>query len=168
MFYRFLQFYHGLFPKISSEDQQLVQSFLSGPSLYLFQKQSLADQRHALDVAVDLLKNQAYLSFPEKRTLIQAALLHDCGKTRYPLKLWQRVYIVLCNKLPLTTQEFLRNLNNCRSLSLPLILAQQHPKWGALLASQAGLTEYVIELIRTHHHPDSEMGKLLYDADNRH
>lgn len=168
MFYRFLQFYHGLFPKISSADQQLAQSFLAGSSLFLFKKQSLADQRHALDVAIDLLQNQAYLSFPQKRILIQAALLHDCGKTRYPLKLWQRVYIVLCTKLPHKTHEFLSRLDKYRSLSLPLTLAQQHPKWGAELASQAGLTEDVIELIRTHHAPDSEIGKLLYIADNRH
>jgi HD-like signal output (HDOD) protein len=168
MFYRFQQFYRGLFPTISSEEQELAYSFLSRESLSLFNKQSLADQRHALDVATDLLQNQVYLSFPQRRILIQAALLHDCGKTCYSLKLWQRVYIVLSAKLPSPVQEFLIRLEQCKSLSMPLTLAQKHPEWGALLAAQAGLEQDVIELIRTHHSPFSEAGKLLYDADNRH
>ncbi|AHF06659.1 HD domain-containing protein [Desulfitobacterium metallireducens] len=168
MFYRIEQFYHGLFPRISSKDLQLVHSFLSGAPLFLFESQPPADQRHAIDVALDLLQNQVHLSFPQKRILIQAALLHDCGKTRYPLKIWQRVYIVLCVKLPIPVQNLLEGLTTFQALSLPLILAQQHPKWGAMLASKAGLTEEVIELIRNHHAPHSEAGKLLYIADNHH
>lgn len=168
MFYRVQQFYHGLFPQISSEDLQLVHSFLSGTPRFLFEAQSPADQRHALDVAIDLLQNQAHLSFSRKNILIQAALLHDCGKIRYPLKIWQRAYIVLCAKLPYPVQEFLQGLSKYKALSLPLTLARQHPEWGAVLASQAGLAEEVIELIRDHHTPHSETGKLLYFADNRH
>lgn len=168
MFYRIQQFYHSLFPRINSEDLQLVHSFLSGAPRFLFESQSPADQRHALDVAIDLLQNQIHLPFSQKTILIQASLLHDCGKTRYPLKIWQRVYIVLCVKLPSPVQAFLEGLTKCQALSLPLILAQQHPEWGARLASQAGLAEEVIELIRNHHTPNSEAGKLLYFADNHH
>lgn len=168
MFYRVQQFYHGIFPQISSEDLQLVHSFLNETPRLLFDAQSPTDQRHALDVALDLLQNQAHLSFPQKRILIQAALLHDCGKIRYPLKIWQRVYIVLCAKLPCPVQEFLKGLTQHKALSLPLILAEQHPAWGAVLASQAGLAEEVIALIRNHHTPHSEAGKLLFVADNRH
>ncbi|HVJ50504.1 HD domain-containing protein [Desulfitobacterium sp.] len=168
MFYRILQFYHGLFPRISSEDIRLVQSFLSAAPISLFEEQSPADQRHALDVAIDLLQNQTHLPSSQKSILIQAALLHDCGKTCYPLKIWQRIYIVLCAKLPYTLQKSLKALTNYQALSLPLTLAQEHPEWGAKLASQAGLNEEVVELIRYHHTPRSEAGKLLHAADNRH
>lgn len=168
MFYRVRQFYDGLFPRISSKDLQLVHSYLSGALLHLFQTQSPADQRHALDVAIDLLQKHDSLSPSQERSLIQAALLHDCGKIRYPIKIWQRVYIVLSAKLPQPAQEFLQGLTKYRSLSFPLILAQQHPQWGATLAAEAGLSKEAVELILNHHHPCSDAGELLYIADNRH
>lgn len=168
MFYRIQQFYHSLFPQISSADILLVHSFLSGTAVSLFEAQSLADQRHALDVARDLLQNQIHLPFSQKDVLIQAALLHDCGKIRYPLRIWQRIYIVLCAKLPLKLQESLKTLPYFEALSLPLTLAEEHPEWGAELATQEGLSENVIQLIRHHHTPRSEAGKLLHSADNRH
>lgn len=168
MFYRIHQFYHGLFPQITLEDLRLVRSFLSGSAVSLFQAQSPADQRHALDVAKDLLENAARLSPSSQSDLIQAALLHDCGKIRVPLKIWQRGYIVICTHLPHGFQKWLQGLTQYPALSLPLILAQHHPQWGALLAAQAGLNGDVVTLIREHHAPRSEAGKLLSVADNRH
>lgn len=169
MFYRIQQFYHGLFPRITSKDLLVVQAYLPEKAISLFNAQLPADQRHGLDVALDLLRNNSsYLSLSQKNQLIQAALLHDCGKTLYPLKLWQRVYVVLAAHLPRSIWDYFKSLSHFQSLSRPLELAKEHPEWGAKLSAQAGLEEEVIQLIRFHHKPNSEVGKLLYLADNRH
>lgn len=168
MLYRIQQFYHGLFPRITSKDLLLVQSFLPDKAFYLFTKQLPADQRHALDVALDLLQSPIDLSQSQKTRLIQAALLHDCGKTLYTLKLWQRIYVVLAAHLPQSMRKFLKGLSQVQALSRPLELAQKHPEWGAALSAQAGLEEEVVQLIRYHHTPQSDVAKLLYLADNRH
>lgn len=169
MFYRTQQFYYGLFPRITSKDLILVQAYLPETAISLFTAQLPADQRHGLDVALDLLQNNpASLSLSQRNQLIQAALLHDCGKTLYPLKLWQRVYVVLAAHLPQLIWDYLKSFSSVQSLSRPLELAKKHPEWGAELSAQAGLEEEVVQLIRFHHTPKSEVGKLLYLADNRH
>lgn len=168
MFYRVRQFYQAFFPQITSKDLLLVHSFLPEAAVPLFKSQSLADQRHALDVAFDLKHIPNNQNLNQNRNLIIAALLHDCGKTCYPLKIWQRVYIVLCARLPKNIQEFLLDLDYLRPFSMPLRLASEHPYWGADLAYEAGLNDEVVQLIRRHHTPHSDLEKLLYWADNRH
>lgn len=169
MFYRVRQFYHGLFPRITSKDLILIHNYLPEKAISLFTAQLPADQRHCLDVALDLLQNNPdSLSLSQKDQLIQAALLHDCGKTLYPLRLWQRVYVVLAAYLPHSICDFLKSSSHFQSLSQPLKLAKEHPEWGAKLSAQAGLEEEVIQLIHFHHTPKSEIGRLLFLADNRH
>lgn len=168
MLYRIQQFYHGLFPRITSKDLLLVQSFLPDTAFLLFTRQLPADQRHGLDVALDLLQSSSELPRSQKARLIQAALLHDCGKILYTLKLWQRVYVVLAAHLPQPMRKFLKSLSQVQALSRPLELAQMHPEWGATLSAQAGLETEAVQLIRYHHTPQTDVGKLLYLADNRH
>lgn len=161
MLYRIRQFRHAIFPKIKSEELQWAISLLPSCSVPLFKAQSPPEQRHALDVALDL-----WGSGVKTPHLLIAALLHDCGKTKYPLKVWERITIVLLQKAPQRIWNYL--LHSSSLFSAPLRTAQEHPHWGAEMASEIGLDPLVVELIREHHTPSSQEGYLLSAADNRH
>lgn len=160
MIYRIHQFCQALMPKIGSEELQWTLDILPSPAIQLFLKQSSAEQRHALDVALDLWSGS------RNRNLIIAALLHDCGKSKNPLNLLARIYIVLLQRAPRKIWDFL--LRSYPFFSSPLRTAQEHPAWGAELALELGLDAEIVELILNHHSPKTQNGRLLYEADNRH
>jgi putative nucleotidyltransferase with HDIG domain len=161
LFYRIKQFWHALCPLIHPEELDWVQRILPVCALPLFFNQSLPERRHAIDVAMDLS-----LSYPEKHNLLIAALLHDCGKSQYKLKIWERIYIVLLQK----ASRKIWNLLLCSRpmLSCPLRTAQEHARWGAKMVQDIGLENEIVQLILYHHDPKTRDGQLLYDADNRH
>lgn len=157
MFYRIKQFYKALFPSISPGEMEWVARTLSAPAFSLFCKQALPEQRHALDVTKSLLSEikTLVLSPDEYRNLITASLLHDCGKSLINLRLWQRILIVLTN-------------NWFCHLSYTLNIAHKHAQWGELLAKEAGLNQQICLLIRQHHSPQTKLGKILQENDNKH
>jgi hypothetical protein len=162
MFYRAQQFFQAILPKkIRLEEFDWVHKILPSSALPLFFAQSLPDQRHALDVALDINSSNR-----SSHNLLIAALLHDCGKSRNPLKTWERIYIVLAQQAPRKVWNFL--LHSTSFLSSPLLTAENHPAWGSEFAHKAGLDPEIVELIRLHHCPKTSTGRILYEADNRH
>lgn len=161
MIYRIRQLCQAIKPRINKAEIDWALSFLPPSTVSVFFDLPESEQRHALDVAYDLWSaNQRDLN------LLIAAFLHDCGKSRRPLMLWERIYIVLVQKLPHRVWNAL--LHSHSLLSAPLLTAQEHPLWGAELALKLGLNAEVIELIRNHHSPKTLKETLLQEADNRH
>lgn len=161
MIYRIRQFWQALNPRVSNQELQWALDILPTSAIPLFLDQSLTEQRHALDVALDL-----WSTAPKNHNLLIAALLHDCGKSRNTLKVWERIYIVLLQRAPRKVWNAL--LVAYPFLSSPLRTAQDHPTWGAELVRNKGLDREIVELIHDHHFPMTWEGRLLYEADNRH
>jgi HD-GYP domain-containing protein (c-di-GMP phosphodiesterase class II) len=168
MFYRFVQFYKAIHPKINPEEKTFVKKNLSPLQIKLFYRQSQVEQRHALDVANDLISqtiSQLSISQTELTTLITAALLHDCGKSLFHIHIWQRIFIVLFFKMPFQMQKIICSKNNVFSRTIKLY--KKHPHIGSHLAKKAGASSEITALIKYHHEPNSTLGLLLYNADNR-
>ena len=119
--------------------QTRVDSILPTPELRaLFRRLSPGEQAHSLEV---LERVQA--RFPTAPPdLLQAALLHDVGKTRAPLNIVERVLVVLGQKLVPNRWEHW----SPKAFSV----ATQHAGWGADLAAQAGASPLTVMLIRRH------------------
>jgi putative nucleotidyltransferase with HDIG domain len=83
------------------------------------------------------------------RDLLAAALLHDVGKSRCLLRLWERVFIVLARGLA-PRRARLWGQGAPRGWRRSLVVAEQHPEWGAQMAQKAGATTRTLELIRRH------------------
>lgn len=170
MFYRLKQLYHALFPKIGEKEYTWLHSTLSPQELALFLQQALPEQRHALDVAYDIMmqKESVETIFGNRQywNLFCAALFHDCGKSQYKLNLLQRIFIVIAGHFPNRWQYFLLNQQNI--LGQTLTLYKEHPSLGKLFAVQAGMNEEIQSLIEMHHDPQNSLGFLLFEADNRH
>ena len=166
MFYRVHQFIQALFSRIDVSELKWVMDYLSPEACSLFLKQSPSEQRHALDVAYSIRKAKPTISDADLRNLLTAALLHDCGKSIVSIRLWHRVFIVLMQKMPRLLWSCLETSNTV--FSVPLKIATQHALWGGNLAQTAGVNPEVCRLIREHHTPKTDLGRILERADNAH
>jgi hypothetical protein len=148
-----------------------AQDVLTPEQLDLFTQLQPSEQVHSLRV-MRALQNQGE-NHPD---LMVAALLHDLGKIRYPLRLWERILIVLANIFCPHKVEVWGN-GNPRSWRRPFVIAKQHPLWGAELALGVNTSALTASLIRRHQTKLSENSSnsledqlliRLQSADNRH
>ena len=169
--YRLRQFWLAVrSPAPTTEELAIAQEVLTPPQMALFTQMQASEQTHSLQV-LRTIKKQGE-GHPD---LLTAALLHDVGKIRYPLHIWERVFIVLGT-------NFFSGIAKTwgdsapRGWRRPFVVAAQHPLWGADLALEAGTTPQAASLIRRHQektppdHQDSLEDRLLSilkSADNQ-
>jgi hypothetical protein len=137
----------------------------------LFGAMSRAEQHHGLRLC-RRLRAQGFTS-PD---VLAAGLFHDVGKSLHPLRLWERVAVVLLEHtmpgavrwlaqgpavFPFTTLPG-------RRLRQALRVRLCHACWGARLAARAGASPRTVSLIRRHHmtHGAGDVALLaLHNAD---
>lgn len=164
MFYRVQQFINAIVPNVEPSEITWALENLPAEAGSLFLKQSPPEQRHALDVAQSLMNDQNIFTHSDFHTLLAAALLHDCGKAKVHTRLWHRIFIVLMQKMP---PAFWARLESSHTVfATPLVTATQHAIWGCNLAQKSGLNPLICLLIREHHNPTTELGRMLQSADN--
>jgi hypothetical protein len=145
--YRVQQFGASLWPRVTTQERQLVADLLPGAAAALFQRMPQRDQRHSLNV-LHTLQGAGHA----ESDLAAAALLHDVGKTVHPgrrVLLWHRVIIVLLNAVDATWVARLAS-EQPSSWRYPFYAHLHHPAQGAALAQQAGCTPLTVDLILRH------------------
>ncbi|MCB0007628.1 MAG: HD domain-containing protein [Anaerolineales bacterium] len=123
-----------------------VRELLSPAEYALFQRFSLSDQNHSYAV-MTTLRGAGH----DDRELLQAALLHDIGKTRLPIHIWDRVVIVMGQALA-PAQVGRWGEGEPAGWRRPFVIKEKHPAWGAEMAAAAGSSARLIALIN--HHQD--------------
>lgn len=114
-----------------------------------FQAISRAEQLHSLDVLRAILQQQA----DTHRTLAAAALLHDIGKSRYRLAVWQKTLAVLLTAASPSLAKRLGQVESFNAISAPFAVAVHHAKWGGEILRGSGSDADVIWLVE--HHQDA-------------
>ena len=151
--YRVWQFWQSLKKPPGIEEWHKVEGILTQPELDLFKCLPVPDQNHCLRVLANL-----EASGETDSDLLKAALLHDIGKTRYPLTRWARVFgVVMEGLFPTAGLEW--GKKQPRGIHRPLVVIHQHPSWGADLAEKAGSSHRVVWLI--HHHESEDLTGLF-------
>jgi hypothetical protein len=148
--YRTRQFWQILRFAPTERELDGARTVLTPAQLDLFSRMQPGEQFHSLEVYSKLVE-----SGENNPDLLAAALLHDAGKTHYPLKLWERIWIVIGNALlPHLVQQWSKaNISGPKRAAFwkrPFIVAEHHPAWGAELAFQAGSSPRTISLIHRH------------------
>jgi putative nucleotidyltransferase with HDIG domain len=159
--YRASQFVQALLAQPAADDVRLAAEHLPPTLIPLFERLSRAEQSHAIALLHALL--QQGRTDPD---LLAAGLLHDVGKTRAPLRLMDRVLVVLAQSL---APSVIRSSNggDARGWRRPFIIAARHAEWGAELLQQHGASPRLVDLVRRHHaSPPSADGQVdpLLDA----
>jgi hypothetical protein len=148
--YRLRQFWLALDARPRPEQLEQAKGILSVLQFELFKQLQPSEQAHALDVFTQI-KAAGYTD----SEFLKAALLHDVGKARHPLRLWERVVIVLGKRFtPKLSERWGKGEPN--GLRRPFVIAAQHPQWGAEMAGECGSSPLVGALIRYHQEEDAE------------
>jgi len=148
--------------------RQEIAVILSPAERALFYRFQENDQWHAYRV-YNTLKETGQ-SQPD---LLVAALLHDVGKTKVNLSIWDRILIVVTEHLQ-PGKAISWGQGDLQSWKRPFVVRLRHAHWGAEMARSVGSSARTIGLI--HHHQDplpqnpqsieDEMLRLLQWADD--
>jgi hypothetical protein len=146
--HRLRQGTRALFAFSQPVDYALAGQYLTAEQLRLFQQMRRGEQLHSLNVLRGVL---AQGDTPPDLAL--AALLHDVGKIRYPLRLWQKTIAVLVRTFIPSLFVRLSAGDPQRWINRPFAVYAHHPAWGAELVAQTGASAAAIWLIA--HHADN-------------
>jgi hypothetical protein len=157
--YRVRQFFHAMWTSVDPADLEQARSVLTPAQMTLFVGMQSSEQAHALSVYRQLLAQGE--TSPD---LLTAALLHDVGKNCRPLRLFERVLIVLSKAIyPAQSKRWGSTYPEeagKKVLKQAFAVAEQHPAWGAELAAEAGASPLTVELIRLHQDPPSTVADI--------
>jgi hypothetical protein len=145
--YRFRQFWTAWTAAPSADDFEKAYKILSPEMMKLFQQMHPSEQIHSLAIFNELKK-----SGENSSDLLAAALLHDVGKSLYPLNPWERSIVVIIRKL--APNLFDRwSQSEPRGWKKPFVVYACHAQWGADLVERAGGNQLVVNLIKRHQDP---------------
>jgi hypothetical protein len=148
--YRIRQGVRALFAFARPVDYALAAENLSPQLFSLFEQMSRGEQIHSLNV---LREVQSQGQTPS--VLAVAALLHDSGKTRYPLSVWQKTVAVLVRTFLPTVFHRLSEGDPRSFWQRPFVVYVQHPSWSAEIIIQAAGSPDAAWLA-AHHADDAE------------
>lgn len=130
-------------------DTELARQHLSSAELEAFQQMARAEQLHSLNVLRDVLAQ----ADTTPHALAVAALLHDVGKSRYHLTVWQKTASVLLKKFAPTIAQKLANTSTLTVWTAPFVVREQHPHWSADILRNCESDDTAIWLAQ--HHQDA-------------
>lgn len=160
MITRLRQGLRAIFALAHPLDYDAVAEVLSPPLIRLFHRMRRVEQLHSLRVMRTLVA-QGHTD-PD---LLVAALLHDCGKSRYRFTLPERVLVVLAKRLfPAACVRW--SAGEPDGWRRMFVIAARHPQWSAEDMESAGASMMAAALARRHQDrvegvPTSEEDRLL-------
>ncbi|MEM6284089.1 MAG: hypothetical protein AAF787_17990 [Chloroflexota bacterium] len=171
--YRFTQGVRALVAFTQSVDYTLPQRYLSDEMLAVFKQMTPGEQLHSIRVLRAILNQQA--STPHD--LAVAALMHDCGKVRYPLSVYGKSIAVVMRRALPPLYHYGSERNPQRDVwARPFVVAAYHPLWSGETLRECGGSERATWLVTHHqesvtrwqHHPDCGLLWRLQKADDTH
>ncbi|MCU0512061.1 MAG: HD domain-containing protein [Anaerolineae bacterium] len=148
--YRLRQGVRALLAFARTVDEDLAARYLGPAHLALFRRMTRSEQLHSLNVLRTVLAQQP----DTPADLAVAALLHDCGKSRYALSVAQKTLAVVVGRaLPALARRLSVETDRLTYWRAPFVVRRQHPAWSARLLADLGTPARVIWLVEHHAEP---------------
>jgi putative nucleotidyltransferase with HDIG domain len=142
--HRTRQFWNALWGEPQPEQLDLARQRLTPAQFELFQRLQPSEMSHALAMCEHLVAQG-----DDDPDLLVAALLHDIGKASHPLRIWERVLIVLGQKVfPQRSTGW--GLGEPQGWRRAFVIAAQHAAWGVDMVAKVGASPLVLAMIRYH------------------
>lgn len=154
MLNRIKQVMSAMTARISTEEMQWVNQYLTVNEQQLFWGMSVADQRHALNVACSAMRLAAEHADVSVPLLLRCALLHDVGKVCGDIGTMDKIIAVLaCRAVPGRARKWAKpGKGNCyQNLRHAFYVHFHHPERSALFLSAAGTEARIIDIVQKHH-----------------
>ena len=151
---RMKQFWRACRATVEPRELTGLSEYLDPAQRILFARMMVSDQRHCLDLFYSLRERMG-----TDGPLLQAALLHDVGKSVAPVRLWHRVVYVLLGRLSRGARAKLCARDD-QGWRAPFFVLAHHTDLGADMALEAGCSAEVVALIRSHQRPVSPVMPL--------
>jgi hypothetical protein len=128
-------------------DEAAVRAVLNEQLFRLFGRMTRSEQQHAIRVM-----KRVQVAGHSEPDLLVAALLHDAGKSRYGLNLFERTAVVLLRKM-LPRQAAAWEAGEPHGWRRAFVIRAKHPQWSAEDMAVAGASARACELARRHQDP---------------
>lgn len=142
--YRVKQFYWSMVSKIDKSDEEIINKYLDEEEKALFQRLSTYEQKHSINVAREVLKNDKKDNIVDK-TLVKAGLLHDIGKGFKKLNPIEKSILVMMDNI---TNGKLRKF---KSLKVIDVYYNHGDKGYKMLKEIGKYDERFLYLVKNHH-----------------
>jgi hypothetical protein len=146
--YRINQALRALLACSQPVERTLAAEYLSPELLILFDQMRRSEQLHALNV-LRMVLAQGSMS----HDLAVAALLHDVGKSRYTVRIWQKTLAVVVSTIAPGLFDRWSRGSPERFWQRPFVAKAQHPQWSADMIAAAGASETAVWLVAHHQQP---------------
>lgn len=149
--YRIKQFWRGITAQpLATKQALLIRETLSEEQWQLFQRFAPRDQQHSFQVWATL-QNAGH----RDPLLLQAALLHDIGKTQLRLGTVGRIWIVVGTFLwpNWVVRWGQQPLTEAAWWAVPFVVRQQHALWGADLLREIDAADALCDIVARHQDP---------------
>lgn len=147
---RLQQGVRALFSFTREVDYALARRYLDERQLSLFRQLARSEQLHSLNVLRAVLAQHA----DTPHDLAVAALLHDVGKIRYRMAIWERTAVVLARKLARPRYETWSKPGTLDDWRAPFSVYRYHPQWSAELIAGTDVSPRTLWLVE-HHQEDA-------------
>lgn len=136
----------ALFSFARSPDLTLARRHLSSCEFEAFRRLSRSEQLHSLNV----LRGVLAVEPAAPKALVAAALLHDVGKSRCRLSVWQKTLAVITEAIAPRLSVHLSQAESISVWRAPFTVRRHHAKWSGEILRNCGADTDVIWLVERH------------------